>query len=516
MTSRNARRSPRRSVAAEPVNEAVTQFNAEFNRQKRAQLSDKIAEIFSNFTEVYGSDEEKTYVTCDNEPGECIPLKRKPRNSRCFPDTAFVRNAKLFKDFVEFVSDNKRNLRVWCIRPKKGKTSIKDLRGDLREFNEKIDKIFSRLRKRGIFEPLLTTIHIKFMKDKNEFDLHAHVIARVQHNERNDVVIQLNASFSTPHTPNERIRKIEAATSYILKNVMNHEEMVDWPLPALQAALDLSLSRARLVRPGGSFARWLNERSTRKGRSKLSDEERAERRRATDEARAKRERNRADTAYGEVSSLGPRVGLVRNFISPIDGRRRTAWLHVRKVPRSTKPEHEDGASAPAHEGGTVAAQTTKSPSNGTAPRRHHSSPLRAIPAWWRKVWRYGGDGVSEPQPLPIRRRLARRSDRKRVCEPDATAFANLIRFGGSSADFNALRTLLLQERPPLASPLGRARLKDHPDLRNQACQDRPAPTPAAVDPPRAPWRSAPAGFQPLRPAAATRGPRSHSDAHRRG
>ena len=73
-----------------------------------------------------------------------------------------------------------------------------------------------------------------------------------------------------------------------------------------------------------------------------------------------------------------------------------------------------------------------------------------------------------------------------------------------------------QPEGPRRASVPAARFKDHPDLRDRTCQDRQARVRAAAAPPRAPWRSAPAGSPPHQRSASSKEPRSHSGARRRG
>ena len=225
----------------------------------------------------------------------------------------------MLRSFERFAEGQDRSeWRFWDFRIPDHKAEPGRLQEELRRFNARINNEFSVLRKLGAMEVFLFTIHLRYDWNTALFDLHAHLICRVPDARLDEVDGRFFRRFSAAYTPYRPVQNPAAATTYSLWGVLDHAEFVTWPAEAFEAAWDLSQSKARLVRTGGSFAAH----------------RRAEKEQQADPAataeRARRRRNRAQTAYdGPRKALGQRVlgtadvMLQGHRTSP--GQRRGAW-----------------------------------------------------------------------------------------------------------------------------------------------------------------------------------------------
>jgi len=262
--------------------------------------------------------------------GEIIELGRPLKGYQFFPTKALRRNIELLRQFKSFARrQDTKNWRFWSFGTTDRKARIYELAEDLQLFNKRINTVFSDCRKRHDFEVFLIVVHVRYDEVTNSFDLHAHFICQMPAGQREAVARRLTCAFSKCHLPDEPIRKLAAVVTYSLWGIYKARNLVERPATALSAVWKLSEKRPRLVRTGGSFAKW-----RRKKKPKRSQHERA--------AARRRRENRAATRYsGPRKPQGNRV-LAKTTIRL--GRNRVSALIVEEYRRRHGSQPQDSPS----------------------------------------------------------------------------------------------------------------------------------------------------------------------------
>ncbi len=196
-------------------------------------------------------------VLLEDAPGEIIELGRPLRETRFFKPTALRRDIRTVRDIEAFANDHGHDdWLFWNVGIAGAKVTAEDLRNALADFNRRLNIDFTELRKRNGFELLMIAVHPRFDPISGLFDLHAHFICRVPEEHREHARRRLLVRFSKPDLPDDPVRNPAACATYMLWGVFPPEELLTWPDHALGAAWELTQSRARFVRSGGSFAKW--------------------------------------------------------------------------------------------------------------------------------------------------------------------------------------------------------------------------------------------------------------------
>lgn len=382
-------------------------------QSERSTLTHRIAAAVEAFETPYASEDEYYFVTNDEDYGEVIELGQPKRNARIFPNRAFRRNRETINQFMAFADgQDQKNWRFWCIKIPDRKATVDALAAEIKRFNDKINISFSELRKKKIFEPLLLTLHIRYDHNEEAFDLHLHMICRIEPDRYDEIYKQLGNKFSLADLELDApIRNLRACATYMVWGIIPHKDLPTWPRRALEPVWQHSLTGAQLMRPCGGFRAWRAEQAKLTAGVKLTKEERQELRRVKAEAQAKLERNRAEVAHPGHGQGQDRCLGRRTFISPIDGRRRTGLLYRRRLPKAVPATPPD---APASgrlvnarsKAGIAPAKLTK-PSALLTIIQGRSERVRRPRAWWWLAWPHGGHGWAGRPPGPIRRRLAR-------------------------------------------------------------------------------------------------------------
>lgn len=383
---------------------------------ERAALTRQIIAAVEPFDLPYASKTSRYIVTDDDEYGEFFELWRPTRNSRCFPSRALRRNIETFDQFMAFAKgQDTTNWRFWCIKLPGKKAPLGALFDEVNRFNKAINTRFTELRKKKIFEPLLVGLHIRYAPTEDAFDLHLHVICRIDPARHDEIFKQLGNRFSKADVRvDEPIRNLEASVTYLLWGIIPHKELATWRRQVLEPVWRLSLTKAQLMRPCGSFRAWRSQQAQRRAQSKPTKEQLQELRAVKAEERAKVMCNRAETAYPGPNGARDRcLGRIK-FTSPIDGRQRTGRLYERALPpTSTVVPAGVPTAEPSKRSGIAPARLTKSSASVTTiqgPREGHIEGHiergRQPQAWWWRVWSYGTPGTAGRLPGPIRRRLA--------------------------------------------------------------------------------------------------------------
>lgn len=402
----------------EDAEDAAVRFAS--SRGERATLTRQIIAAIEPFDVPYASKASRYIVTDDEEYGEFFELSRPTRNSRCFPGRALKRNVETFNQFMAFAKgQDTTNWRFWCVKLPGRKAPVDGLIAEVNRFNREINIRFSDLRKKRIFEPLLVGMHVRYDHNEDAFDLHLHVICRIVPERHDEIFKQLGNKFSKADVKvDEPIRNLEASVTYLLWGIIPHKELVTWPRRVFEPVWKLSLTKAQLMRPCGSFRVWRGEQSERAALSKPTKEQVQELRAANAEARSKVERNRAETAYPAPQRREDRCLARIKFTSPADGRRRSGRLYEREIPpaRADMPVGEPTAEPQAGSG--IAPAKPIKPSATVTTTQGRTERVRPSQGWWRQAWPYGGHSAAGRLPRPIRRRLARCQGRVRhVADP---------------------------------------------------------------------------------------------------
>ncbi|PTM92867.1 hypothetical protein [Mycoplana dimorpha] len=207
--------------------------------------------------DAFSSQRERYLVLLQGSPGEIIDLGKPLRGSRIFGNQAARKNIPIVSDFTAFAQeDGLRDCMFWGVGITGAKAAPDNVVEALKDFNRKINLVFSDLRKQHAFEMLLLAIHPRFDPDSGLFDLHAHFVCRVPRHEHENVSRKLMVKFSKVDLPTRPIRNAGAVSTYMLWGIWRNKHMIAWPDHALAAAWSLTQHRFRFFRAGGSFAKW--------------------------------------------------------------------------------------------------------------------------------------------------------------------------------------------------------------------------------------------------------------------
>lgn len=147
-------------------------------------------------------------------------------------------------------------------QPRKLKAGLGDLGKELKRFSTAYDRWISKLVVERLIEPLLTAIHVRFDRETNRWDIHAHCIWRVKSENLEDVQRKIQTKFSKIWYDKTLISNPAAIVNYITQWIIDHRALQSWPDQALKEVWELN--RPRFVRPVGAFAEF---RRKLKGRS---------------------------------------------------------------------------------------------------------------------------------------------------------------------------------------------------------------------------------------------------------
>jgi hypothetical protein len=362
---------------------------------ERRSITRSFASSIELFDNPYATKNDR--YTLDKDTGQVFPKGKPTRNLRLFPSKAFNKNKVIVNDFVEFSEHHyKSTWRYWNFAFPDRKVAVKDLKEDLRFFNKKIDLRIDELMKLGLFEPILIAIHVQYSKMTNDFHLHAHIICDVSDEDFEKVYQKLGRGFSNVNFPTDPLKSPGACARYMVDGVMDHRDILTWPEDAFRSIWDLSTSKAKLVRPRGSFRDW------------RAAEER--KRRATPEAierRAKTEKRRETAHGGRRELVGDRFLAMIPDYTP-------QGIKLRPLFETSADLSQRLEEQPARTRLTRINKDIKSTAMDTTTPEPIRGELECERHWWWRVWPYGRGGASRRFALPIRRRLARRASSVRA------------------------------------------------------------------------------------------------------
>lgn len=415
-------------IGSEPATEATSRLRS---RAGRAAVTRELAAIIETFDTPYASQNERYVVTVDECAGEVFELGRPYRSTRFFPRHALKRNVDAYRSFMAFAQgQDTTDWRFWNVGIPDHKAPIHCLSSELKRFNKAINQEFSHLRKLKAMEVLLTGIHIRYDYNTDSFDLHAHIICRVNKEKHDLASSHLFRKFSKIEANNEPIFNIESAVTYLLWGILDPEAMLDWPEAAVRAAWDVTTAKMRLMRTGGDFALW-----RRAQRAVTADP-------AAQDARRRKARNRAETAYApaRLPSGDKVLGRMRMTLG---GSLREGVLLERAsltAPAETAPTTTN--ISPLRDTGypsATVATTQESPETLPPPLATPRLVRSRRPqAWWWRAWPYRRPSTSTASgsfsglPRPLQRRLATCSPGS-LCRPPGRTFP-----GGARPDLNSV------------------------------------------------------------------------------
>lgn len=246
----------------------------------------------------YADDSHQYLVLGDHREGEVLEFGRPLRAHRMFPMKTRAKTERLANDFAAFAEtvDN-RDWCFWTVHRPSRKTKLHELVADLREFNLRLNNVFTQLRKHCNFELLLLGVHIGFDETTGLFDIHSHFVGKIAPGEpREEARRRLMTAFSRADTPDGCLRSPQGAARY-LSRTFRLDEVVRWPISALRSVWDLINHRFHYTRTAGAFANW---RSANKAET---NDQRLE------EARSKRD-NRKETSFSRGELAGRDIKLV--------------------------------------------------------------------------------------------------------------------------------------------------------------------------------------------------------------
>lgn len=295
----------------------------------------------------YQSDLSRFLVLLGGAPGEIIELGRPLRGSRLFKPVALRRDIPMVAAFKCFSEDSGfSDFLFWNVGLTGAKSELGHLCEDVKEFNRVLNIQFSELRKRCGFECLFLAIHPRFDHVSNRFDVHAHFICRIPEAHRESARRRLMQAFSKVDLPGEPIRNMPACATYMLWGIYPMDQIEALPDVALADLWALSRSKARLVRSGGSFAKFR--------RSVATDP-------ATSEERARKARIQANRA--ETSDPRPRPEwtdrLLTKLVVKRDGASVPALLFEETPKAVTSPSMTEGE--PEQDSSSATCITTQEP-----------------------------------------------------------------------------------------------------------------------------------------------------------
>lgn len=306
----------------------------------------------------FQSDRERYLVLLQDTPGEVIPLGRPLRSSRFFKPSALKRDVAMVRALEGFAADAPTSEWLfWNVGMAGQKANVGSLPSCLADFNRKLNIEFTELRKRCGFELLLVAIHPRYDAFSDRFDLHAHFVCRLPQEMKEAARRRLMTRFSKVDLPEDPVRSIPAAATYMLWGIFPPDEMDNWPDAALAAAWEVASSKARLVRVGKMLSDW------RRARVDHASED------AARVERARIKRNRLETADRRERPTGSDRLLAR-IVARVRGMQVAGLLFEEASSNPTPPSRreepprlEDSSSAtsvttqepavPAHEDGNV-------------------------------------------------------------------------------------------------------------------------------------------------------------------
>lgn len=267
---------------------------------------------------------------------------------------------------------NFEGLRHFVLRPRGKKVAAADLEDGIRKLAGDYNQYVGRLVSKGLIEPILCVIHIRYDSALGLFDLHAHCIWRVSPTNVDAVYKGIQTKFSTVWMDSKRIRKPAALVNYLVTWVVDHRQLPDWPDDALLALW--RASRPKLIRPAGAFAEF---------RGQLGDH-RIVREEGTVKAIPIQKRPASRSAGGAPPKTGSVVGFVRAklhgklrwcAIAAVNGRDRLNRRQINGiVAQSTRANRKAARAYPT----TTTGLTPFSP--GPAPQAA-SAPVPVRPIW---------------------------------------------------------------------------------------------------------------------------------------
>lgn len=145
-------------------------------------------------------------------------------------------------------------LRHFVLRPLRKKIALTDLDDGIRKLSDDYDQHVGRLVSKGLIEPILCVIHVRYDPVLGLFDLHAHCIWRVRSTNVDAVHMGIQTKFSTVWMDSKRIRNPASLVNYLVSWVVDHRQLPDWPKDAILALW--RASRPRLIRAAGDFAEF--------------------------------------------------------------------------------------------------------------------------------------------------------------------------------------------------------------------------------------------------------------------
>lgn len=165
--------------------------------------------------------------------------------------------------------------------PRKLKAGLGDLGKELKRFAAAYDRWITKLVVERLIEPLLTAIHVRFDREMNLWDVHAHCIWRITSENMEDVQRGIQTKFSKIWYEKKPISNPAAIVNYITQWIIDHRALQCWPDQALKEVWELN--KARFIRPAGPFAafrRSLKGRSLERRGAQIVEVEKAPRRSA--------------------------------------------------------------------------------------------------------------------------------------------------------------------------------------------------------------------------------------------
>ena len=193
---------------------------------------------------------------------------------------------------------NFQGLRHFVLRPLGKKVAVKDLKDGIQKLADDYNQHVGRLVSKGLIEPILCVIHVRYDTELGLFDLHAHCIWRVSQTNVDAVYKGVQTKFSTVWMDSKRIRSPAALVNYLVTWVIDHRQLPDWPDDALLALWNLN--GPQFIRPAGDFLKF---------RQRLGDHRIV---RANGAVQAIPVRKRPASA--KVGGVAPKTGTIVGFV----------------------------------------------------------------------------------------------------------------------------------------------------------------------------------------------------------
>lgn len=318
--------------------------------------------------------------------------------------------AREFDAFAAEMPDLISDLRHYNFRTGGAKAPAGHLESSIRQFSQEIDRHLSRLVEKGAIKRLLTTIHIKYIGERNVWDLHAHCIVWEDRSFSDQIWTLMPRHFSDFHV--EDALKASALANYMVSNVVDYAGVPAWPAEAVVECW--RLTRARLVRPAGHFAKFRKQY-----RSKLSRD--GEETILFEKRKPVLPNRKAMQPSDLVADVWTPVALLKKKGSSPDAEARLVFKIKRKKSTTSdfisekSPRSQSLESSPRDNADLLAEA---SPSRACARARHNlaygeyrpnsPSPRRSLARipwrhrWWMRAW----PGFASRLTQPVLRRLA--------------------------------------------------------------------------------------------------------------